>query len=405
MDLSPNETQRLIQSAADAIGDVVARVLRGEHARLEFPRPGVDDERRVRALGVAGLLTGVGALLGAWIERGEVESDPAFAPALARHLAHGRARGARIRAAVIPVLARMERAGLSPGVMKGFHTAHVYFPEPGARPFADVDVVVAPEAIPRTEAILRDAGFIPEVRVGTTNYKREWSPPEGRGDVWSHELWHVRNRWKLDLHDGLNFAYVLQNVRAAQVPRFTDTLRLDDVVLRIADPSEVIALQAAHASTELYSHRLLRLVELVLVVRRAASLGTLDWRAVESSLAERESSRFAFPMLALAERLAPGTVDADLLARLERGTTARARRVTSGLTPTAPILDTRFSVSDRLMWASGVLATARRLWRMVTPVEGAASGQRLRVYRHRMLRLLSMALASRSRHSDRDGER
>ena len=41
---------------------------------------------------------------------------------------------------------------------------------------------------------------------------------DGRGDVWSHELWHVRNRWKLDLHDGLNFASVLQNVRAPQVP-------------------------------------------------------------------------------------------------------------------------------------------------------------------------------------------
>ena len=149
----------------------------------------------------------------------------------------------------------------------------------------------------------------------------------------------------------------------------------------------------------------MRLVELVLVVRRAASLGTLDWNAVESSMAERESSRFAFPMLALAERLVPGTVDADLLARLERASTARARRVTRGLTPTAPILDTHFSVSDRLMWASGVLATARRLWRMVAPVEGAASGQRLRAYRHRAIRLLSMALPSRSRHSGRGGER
>jgi hypothetical protein len=403
--LWPGLDAPLIQSAADAIGDAVARTLRGERARLDFPCSGIDAARRVRALGVAGLLTGVGPLLGAWIERGELEADDALARPLARHLAHGRARAARIRAAVMPVLAQLERAGLAPGVMKGFHTAHVYFPEPGARPFADVDVVVAPEAIPQSEAILREAGFLPEIRVGKSSYKREWSPPDGRGDVWSHELWHVRNRWKLDLHDGLNFAYVLQNVRAPQVPRFVDTLHLDDVVLRTADPNEVIALQAAHASTELYSHRLLRLVELVLVARRASSLGTLDWRAVESSLAERESSRFAYPMLALAARLSPGTVDAGLLARLERASTARARLVTSELTPTSPIIDARFSVRDRLMWASGVAATARRLWRMIAPLEGATPAQRLRTYRHRAIRLLSTALPSRSRQSGRDGER
>ena len=402
--LWPGLDATLIQSAADAIGDAVARKLRGEPTRLDFPCPGIEAERRSRALGVAGLLTGVGALLGAWIERGELEADPALAPVLARHLAHGRARVARIRSAAIPVLARMERAGLAPGVMKGFHTAHVYFPEPGARPLADVDVVVSPEAISQTERILRDAGFHPDARFGDTWYKREWLPPDGRGEVWSHEIWHARSRWKLDLHDGLNFTSVMHNVRAVQVPRFADTMRLDDVVLRVADPNEVIALQAAHASTELYSHRLLRLVELVLVARRAESLGTLDWKVVESSLAERQSSRFAFPMLALVERLAPGTVNAGVLARLERASTARARLVTNELTPTAPILDTRFSVRDRLMWASGVLATARRIWRMVAPLEGATFGQRLRTYRHRAIRLLSTALPSRARQSDRDGD-
>ena len=402
--LWPGLDAALIQSAADAIGDAVASMLRGERARLDFDRAGPDAERRARALGVAGLLTGVGALLGAWIERGELEAEPALARVLARHLAHGRARGARIRALVMPVLARMEQAGLAPGVMKGFHTAHVYFPEPGARPFADVDVVVGPEAIPQTEEILRGAGFHPDVRLGEARYKREWSPPDGRGDVWSHELWHARSGWKLDLHDGLNFISVMHNVRVPQVPRFAHTMHLDGVALRVADPNEVIALHAAHASTELYSHRLLRLVELVLVARRAASLGTLDWMAVEGSLAERQSSRFAFPMLTLVERLAPGTVDAGVLARLERASTRRARVVTSGLTATAPILETRFSVRDRLMWASGVRATARRLWRMVAPLEGVGASQRLRTYRHRAIRLLSMALSGRSRHSRDDTE-
>jgi hypothetical protein len=395
----------VIQSAADAIGTAVAGVLRREPTRLAFATTGPDAaERSARAVGVAALLTGVGPLLGAWIASGDLQTDVTIAHVLARHLAHARAREARIRAAVMPVLARMERAGLAPGVIKGFHTAHAYFPEPGARPFNDVDVVVPPAAIADAERLLREEGFVAEQRVGTTSYKREWRPPDGAGDVWSYELWHARSRWKLDLHDGLNFAAVLQNVATPQVPRFAHVLSLDGVTLRVADPNESIALLAAHASTELYSQRLLRLVELVLVVRRAAALGTLDWRAVESSLVERGSLRFAYPMLALTERLAPDTVDAALLTRLSNATTARARAITGTLSPTAPVLDERFSLRERLIWASGLRATLRRLWRMVAPLEGASRSRQLRTYRHRAIGLLTLGRSSRSRSdAPRDG--
>jgi hypothetical protein len=402
--LWPGLDEAVIQSAADAIGIAVAGKLRGERATLEFATTGPDGERKARAVGVAALLTGVGPLLGAWIARGELETELPIARVLARHLAHARAREARIRAAIMPVLARMERAGLEPGVIKGFHTAHSYFPEPGARPFFDVDVVVPPVTIPQAEHLLGEAGFIAEKRIGTTTYKREWLPPDGPSDVWSYELWHARSRWKLDLHDGLHFYEVLKYVHTRQVPRFADVLRLDGVTLRVADANELIALLAAHASTELYSHRLLRLVELALVVRRATALGTLDWRAVESTLAERGWLRFAYPTLALTERLAPDSVDAALLTRSSTATTSRARAVTSGLSPTAPILGASFSLRERLIWASGLRATMRWLWRMVAPLEGATRSRQLRTYRHRAIRVLTLWRSSRSdSDAPRDG--
>jgi hypothetical protein len=196
----------------------------------------------------------------------------------------------------------------------------------------------------------------------------------------------------------------MQNVRAPQAPRFSETVLIDGVTLRVADANELIALLAAHASTELYSQRLVRLVELVLVVRRAAALGTLDWGAVESSLAERGSLRFAYPMLALAERLAPSTVDAALLARLSAATTARARAITRTLSPTAPLLDQRFTLRGRLIWASDLRETIRRLWLMVAPLDGASPRRQLRTYRHRAMRLLALDRASRPRDdATRDG--
>src|SRR3954464_7098549 len=144
--LWPGLDAGVLQRAADAIGVAVADVLRGEDATLRWE---TTSERSTRALGVAALLTGVGPLLGVWLERGMLTADDSATHLLARHLAHNRARAARIRAGVLPVLARMEEAGLAPGVIKGFHTAHEYFPEAGARPTADVDVVVAPEHVPR----------------------------------------------------------------------------------------------------------------------------------------------------------------------------------------------------------------------------------------------------------------
>jgi hypothetical protein len=400
-DLWPGLDAAVLQSAADVIGASVAGVLRGERASLDVSPLDGDAERRARALGVAGLLTGVGPLLGVWAERGLVGADEPVARILARHLAHGRARITRMRGGVMPLLARLEHEGLAPGVIKGFHTAHVYFPEPGARPMTDVDVVIAPGNLPRAESILRELGFTPGERV-LRGHAHEWMPPLTESAVWSHELWHARSKWHVEPHDGLNFAGVIANSDVPQPARLSDTLAIDGTMLRVADPAELVALLSTHGSTELYSSRLLRLVELVLVIRRARTLGTLDWNGVEEHLARRGTLRFAYPSLTLVERLVPGTVDEHLLARVRGATTQRIRALTARFTPTAPILDQPFSLAERLVWSSGVRGTLRRLWHMVAPLEGAPTETRLRTYGHRAVRLLSMTarvLRGRARSS------
>jgi hypothetical protein len=357
-------------------------------------RDDTDADRAARAIGVAALLTGVGPLLGAWHERGMLDADERVARALARHLAHGRARAARIRSAVIPVLARMAADGLEPGVIKGFHTGIEHFPEIGARPFADVDVVVSPERVARAEEILRDAGFAAgRARAGA--YKREWTPATEREATASHELWHARSPWRLELHDGLNFSAVVQNVRATQTARLDATLIVDGVPLRVADPGASIAMLATHTSGELYSHRLLRLTELVLVIRRARDDDRLDWSAVERSLGETSTTRFAYPSLALVERLAPGTVDARVLAQAKGSATRRIVAITAQLTPTAPVLERRVSLGERLLWVSGVTPTLRRLWLMVAPPADGPARDAARVYHDRIVRLLSSGVGVR----------
>jgi hypothetical protein len=396
--LWPELDPSAVQRAADEVGRAVAALLRDERPSL-----GRADGSDARALGVAGLLTGVGPLLGYWIEAGSLDASEPVARALALHLAHGRRRVERIRDEVLPVLGRMSDAGVAPAVMKGFHTAYSYFPDPGTRPLGDVDVVVAPSDIPRAEAELAAAGFT-GASVTRRPYKRDWTPANIDDRVWSFELWHVRSPWKIELHDGLNFDHLARDSRVlSQESVFGGVWSALGVRLRVPTQPSLVAMLAIHASGELYQSRLLRLVELIFVVRqnqrRGVGEGQLEWAGVEELLARTDTLRFTYPAFALAERLAPGTIDAGLLERSRRACTGRVRTVTDRFTPTAKVLPETFRFTERFMWSSGWRATLSRIVRLIVPPQ-LSPREILRLY-HDRLRRLARNFAPRWFHGGR----
>ena len=373
-----------LQPAADAIGRAVAAILRDERASLHAA-----DGRDAYAIGIAALLSGTGPLLGHWVERGVLDASEPVAVVLARHLEQGRRRMERITAGVRPALAALHTAGLAPAVIKGFHTAHAYFPEPGTRPIGDVDVVVAPGDVARGEQQLRAIGFTPN-NVIDTPYKRDWYPPDDDGRMRSFELWHARDRWKLELHDGLNFGFTAPyGVRLEAAAPFDGGWHVLGVPVRVATQPLLASLIATHLSGEPYASRLLRLVELTLVIRRDGALGLLDWSAVRELLERSGALRFTYPAFALVERLAPGTVDATLLTSARAAATRLTRRVTEGLTPTSPIVQHGVSLAERLMWTRGPVDTMRRIALMAMPVPGHPWRHSLMTYHGRVRRLLA----------------
>jgi hypothetical protein len=384
--LWPGLDPRALQPAADAIGRAAAAILRGERGSL-----GASDGRDARALGIAALVSGMGPMLGHWIERGVLDASDPVAAVLARHLAHGRRRMERIARDVVPGLRALVDAGITPAIIKGFHTAHVYFPEPGLRPIADVDVVVTPDEFDRAAGPLGTAGF-----TGASGEmplrKREWFPPDDDGRLRSLELWHARGRWSLELHDGYHFHEMPRyRVRPELVAGFGGSWAVGGVPVRVAAQPLLIVTLATHLSGELYSSRLLRLVELVLLVRRDRELGVLDWGGVADLLDRSGATRFAHPAFALVERLAPGTIDGAVLARTRRAASLLARRVSDRVTPTAPILEERVSIAQRMMWASGPADTMLRAIQMVAPIPhpGVGWGSTVRAYHRRVRRLLA----------------
>src|SRR5207237_8966615 len=94
-------------------------------------------------------------------------------------------------------------------------------------------------------------------------------------------------------------------------------------------PLLLIAL-AAQVSSELESMRLMRLVDLVTVVRRDTALGTLDWHALDAAIRRTQAANVLYPSLTLAENLAPGTIDPRVLRTIRDGVTWVVRRTTSG---------------------------------------------------------------------------
>jgi hypothetical protein len=362
--LWPDLDFRTLQPAADEVGRAVAALLRGERTSL-----GRADGRNARALGIAGLITGVGPLLGYWAEAGSLDVSEPVARVLARHLAHGRRRVERIRGEVLPVLERLVEAGAAPGVMKGFHTAHSYFPDAGTRPFGDVDLVVAPADIARAEAVLEAEGFSGAAATRRP-YKRDWKPANIDDRVWSFEHWHFRSPWKVELHDGLNFDHLARHGRLlSQESAFNGVWNVLGVRLQVPTQPWLVAMLAIHASGELYQSRLLRLVELIFVVRQDQrdTSGRLEWASVEELLVRTDTLRFTYPAFALAERLAPGTVDAGVLERARRATTPLVRVVADRFTPTAHVVPKPYRLAERLMWSSSWRMTLSRVVEMIAP--------------------------------------
>lgn len=354
-DLWPDVEPAALKRALREIERVIRVVLAPRDAGAPHaPELRADGERDARTLGVAAFSSGTGALLAHWIAEGRVHAPPPLRYVLDEHLRHGRAFAARIESDVLSLLDAFIALGIQPIVIKGFHTARAYWGEPGIRPAADVDLVVAATQVASAEAILSAAGFGPSDNpAGAHPYKRHWAAPgredggRDEGRVYSLDRPDARNPWRVDLHASLDCEY--RDVTFARLDRARDAVVPFSVAGReVRAPNAELALliAACHVACDLHSMRLLRLVELTRIAP------AVDWPAFRALLARTQAARFAYPAFALAELLAPGSVDAAVLAECRAASSRLVRRVVGGLVPAGG--DPHKSFLTTFMWATGV---------------------------------------------------
>ncbi len=217
---------------------------------------------------------------------------------------------------------------------------------------------------------------------------RDWIGPTVDPRLYSVELADTRSKWIVELHASLDRTYHPGAVARIDALRaIVEPFELAGHSLSAIAPAPLVVLLACHCSHELDGVRLLRLYEIVRVVRAARRANDLNWEDVLELIARSGVARYTYPALALAESLAPDTIDPRVLAMGRGDSTWAARHTVTRLVPAGGSLDER-GVLRQLMWTRGLVGVSQRLLRTLWPASfmrpaDVPAGWRVRVARVR----------------------
>jgi hypothetical protein len=301
---------------------------------------------------VAGYTSGMGALLGYWIETGALGATRAMSDVFCLHLSHNRARMTKLTAAARDIVERLDRAGATPVVVKGMHTAFTYFPEPGARTLSDIDLYVPMGSMAAAEEIFEGLAYqrIPRFRAP---YACDWVPSSQRVEPWTLGYVHRDDPWSFDVQGSLNRRLLTgRQVRLDALFSHTATSAwpMSPHGRVLAQPLLALHL-AAHISQILLSATLQRVVELILVIRQDEASRALDWDDFLAGAERIGGGRLIYPALKFCEQLAPGTVPKRVLDACRADAPRNLRQVVENLSVGAAQPLGRHSFRERFMWA------------------------------------------------------
>jgi hypothetical protein len=349
-----------------------------------------------RALGIQAYLSGMGPHLGRWVEEGTLAADPDTDTVLRQHLAEGRARHQRLGRALDSVVSALNAGGIRPIVLKGAHTARAFFPEPGTRPAGDIDLLVPPHTVTAVTEALSQLGFR-EVTPPTAIHPRsEWMHADTRSLPLSLDMEHADDPWKVDLHTELE-RYYHRGLRVRLGNGAFDTRRQLPIAgsAFVLEQPYLATFLALHAGYDIPNIRLIRVVELVLMLRAEAGSGRLVWSEWAEFLRRRALLSVVTPALLLAERLVPGSLSPDLHGMLVTDSPARVRRVVAKIVAAGWGGPWRWSLDQQLIWCRGARGVALQVLEWVWP-PGVPGGLRgIAAMQWRRVRLLGSRTGSR----------
>lgn len=342
------------------------------------------------AFGVAAYTSGTGPLLGHWLEGGTVAASPSIAAVLAYQLRHNRLRMRLLMERAKDLVAALTEAGCAPVVIKGMHTALRYFPEAGARPLSDIDLVIAPATLPGAEAVLAGLGYRGGAAMAGPPRQRAWRPPTAPMMPRTLAFVHHDDPWTVDLQESFDRSFA-SGSRVVELDREIAAAALDpwplDAGARVLPQPWLLLYLAVHASNGFENLTLLRLTELALVAREDAARGALDWATFTDAADRIDAAGLIYPALHLTEQLAPGTVPDGACAHARAATSAAARRFVESLTPASAHKVVRQSREDKFLSSPTLRGKVAQLLAEIVPQEAGTLGGLARIYQRRAWKL------------------
>lgn len=341
------------------------------------------------AVGIAGYTSGMGPLLGHWVETGALSATPEIETILARHLRHNRARMRSMHARAGKVVAALAAAGVRPLVMKGMHTAFSCFPDPGTRPLSDIDLLIAREERELAGEVLHGLGF----RAGAeTKYPKaqNWAPSHARSVPLTLRYLHRDDPWSVDLQVSLNRKCApgapIAALDQCDLLGTTETWSVSSAA-RQMNPSALALHLMVHGGYGLESLTLLRICELILVVRSNGGRDSFDWHWIEGMAKKGGALEAIFPMIRMVEVLAPGTLPGRLCDVATAATPRSIKRRMASLSPATAQRVMRVSIAERFMWSASPWRILHHLVDYATFAH-APPGRQLASVGHRFGRLM-----------------
>lgn len=358
--LWPEIAQRDWRAAMAEIERICAAALAGERADALSGDPA--------AIALAGYTSGMGPMLGWWLDQGllsascvAVESD------LRRQLHVNGIRMGNLLDGACGLARMLADNGIGVTALKGVHTARAYFPQAACRPMSDIDILIAPADAAEAEAVLETAGYL---RVARTRFESTWRLGGVAIDPLTMVSLEADDPWTLDLHVSLDVTGPpgpsparLSELDPAASRHAWDLLPEAE---RLTQPALLLHL-AAHAGSGFHNLTLLRLFEIVLVARTDGADGTLDWDEFAELGRATGSLAFSYPALELARRLSPADIPQVLVERCAAEAPPAVRFLVAGMRPATAHRIDRPSLREHFAWTRGPGGWLRRLAADVMP--------------------------------------
>lgn len=350
------------------------------------------------ALSIACYTSGTGPLLGSWIEQGKLTTTAANAEILGVHWEHNRARMAQLTLWASEAVDALSAGGVAPILLKGMHTAHKYFDEPGQRIMSDIDLLLRPDELPIAARILMDLGY--GARKGGF-LQRSWVRPGIAEEPVTLTYVHRNDPWSIDLHEGLT-RKLGGGSRVADIDALVPTVASEAWHVSrnggAFPPPLLLVHLLTHASCFFDSLTLQRQYEISLVIRKNDGRNAFDWSAFEELCDRVNLWPFLYPALYCVAQLSARLIPDPIISRSRNAAPIPVRKLIESLSPASAHRVGRWSWTERYMWADGMTSHLRQFLDELKTQNHLPLREVMSVWRRRSYNLLGIVSAKKAAH-------